>query len=161
MIYIVKIQSFLRTPLISLAVEGEDWIVGFDGIFEEMPEHSIIDFDGITGYPASRIVAHHLDGFELQLDLKAFRGINPNVTVEDGFLTITATKNEPALDQNQNYLQRGISARGFRRSFQLNKNLHVVGTGFLHDLLRIEIENDNPNTPVNAKTFEQTMVVNA
>jgi len=34
-IYIVKAQSFLRSPLVSLIVEGEDWLVGFDPIFEK------------------------------------------------------------------------------------------------------------------------------
>jgi hypothetical protein len=59
----VKAQSFLRSPLVSLIVEGEDWLVGFDPLFEQMCEESILDFDGMSGYPASRIIAHRQDGF--------------------------------------------------------------------------------------------------
>ena len=140
MIYIVKAQSFLRTPLVSIVVEGEDWMVGFDPMFEDMGEESVLEFDGMSGYPASRIIAHGEERFEIQLNLKGFEGIDPRVRVDDGFLVVTGTKTEYAQQQNQNYLQRGISARGFRRSFQLGRYAHVVGTGSHNGILRIEIE---------------------
>lgn len=146
MIYIVKAQSFLRSPLVSLIVEGEDWLVGFDPIFEDMCEESILEFDGMSGYPASRIIAHRQDGFEIQLSLKGFDQIVPRVKVDDGFLVVTGTKTEYAQHHNQNYLQRGISARGFRRSFQLGREKHVVGTGLHHGILRIEIEQVEPSS---------------
>ncbi|MEN9542387.1 MAG: hypothetical protein RL239_40, partial [Actinomycetota bacterium] len=44
MIYVVKSQSYLRTPLVSILMEGEDWLVGFDRVFEEMPDGSMIEF---------------------------------------------------------------------------------------------------------------------
>ena len=146
MIYIVKAQSFLRSPLVSLIVEGEDWLVGFDPIFEDMCEESILEFDGMSGYPASRIIAHRQDGFEVQLSLKGFDQTQPRVKVDDGFLVVTGTKTEYAQHHNQNYLQRGISARGFRRSFQLGRDKHVVGIGLHHRILRIEVEQVEPSS---------------
>lgn len=144
-IYIVKAQSFLRTPLVSLVVEGEDWMVGFDPMFEDMCEESVLEFDGMSGYPASRIVAHGPGGFEVQVVLKGFDQVKPRVNVDDGFLVVTGTKTEYAQQQNKNYLQRGISARGFRRSFQLGPYAHVVGTGLHHGILRIAIEQADPS----------------
>ena len=38
MIYVVKSQSYLRTPLVSILMEGEDWIVGFDDMFNHLKE---------------------------------------------------------------------------------------------------------------------------
>jgi molecular chaperone IbpA len=148
-IYIVKAQSFLRSPWVSLIVEGEDWLVGFDPIFEVMDgtdEETILEFDGMSGYPASRIIAHRHDGFEVQLSLKGFDQVTPRVKVDDGFLVVTGTKTEYAQHQNQNYLQRGISARGFRRSFQLGRDKCVVGTDLHHGILRIEIEQAEPSS---------------
>lgn len=146
MIYIVKAQSFLRSPLVSLIVEGEDWMVGFDPVFEDMCEESVLEFDGMSGYPASRIIAHRQDGFEVQLSLKGFDQVVPRVKIDDGFLVVTGTKTEYAQQHNENYLQRGISARGFRRSFQLGRIHHVVGTGLHHGILRIEIDQVDPSS---------------
>ncbi len=155
MIYIVKAQSFLRTPLVSLVVEGEDWLVGFDPLFEDMCDESVLEFDGMSSYPASRIVAHGSNGFEVQVDLKGFDQIKPRVNVDDGFLVVTGTKTEYARQQNQNYLQRGISARGFRRSFQLGQSSHVVGTGLHHGILRIEIEHANTSVLAPVASWER------
>ena len=154
-IYIVKAQSFLRTPLVSLVVEGEDWLVGFDPVFEDMCDESVLEFDGMSNYPASRIVAHSQNGFEVQIDLKGFGEIKPRVNMDGGFLVVTGTKTEYAQQQNQNYLQRGISARGFRRSFQLASNSHVVGAGLHHGILRIEIEQVNSSVLASVSNWER------
>lgn len=153
MIYIVKAQSFLRTPLVSLMVEGEDWLVGFDPIFEDMCDESVLEFDGMSNYPASRIVAHSPRGFEIQVVLKGFDQIKPRVNVDDGFLIVTGTKTEYAEQQNQNYLQRGTCARGFRRSFQLGESAHVVGTGLHHGILRVEIEQESTSVLAPASSW--------
>ncbi|MEY3148806.1 MAG: hypothetical protein RJA01_481, partial [Actinomycetota bacterium] len=39
-----------------------------------------------------------------------------------------------------NYLQRGISARGFRRSYQLGKNDRVLDTNLRQGILQVEID---------------------
>jgi HSP20 family molecular chaperone IbpA len=62
------------------------------------------------------------------------------VKTEDGLLVITASKNDHALNENKNYLQRGISARGFRRSYQLGKGDRVLGTNLQQGILQVEIE---------------------
>jgi hypothetical protein len=41
-------------------MEGEDWQVGFDEIFDDMCEGSLIEFEGFNNYPAARIVAHNV-----------------------------------------------------------------------------------------------------
>lgn len=58
MIYVVKSQSFLRTPLVSILMEGEDWLVGFDETFDDMSNDSLIEFEGFNNYPAARICAY-------------------------------------------------------------------------------------------------------
>ncbi len=55
MIYVVKSQSYLRTPLVSILMEGEDWLVGFDEVFDDMSNDSLIEFEGFNNYPAARI----------------------------------------------------------------------------------------------------------
>jgi molecular chaperone IbpA len=139
-IYVVKTQSFLRTPLVSILMEGEDWQVGFDEIFDDMSDGSLIEFEGFNNYPAARIVAHNNHHYSLELNLDGFSNQIPRVQTENGLLVITASKNDHALNENKNYLQRGISARGFRRSYQLGKGDRVSGTNLQQGILRVEID---------------------
>ena len=70
MIYVVKSQSFLRTPLVSILMEGEDWLVGFDETFDDMSNDSLIEFEGFNNYPAARIRAYDRSHFAIELDLE-------------------------------------------------------------------------------------------
>ncbi len=140
MIYVVKTQSFLRTPLVSILMEGEDWQVGFDEIFDDMSDGSLIEFEGFNNFPAARIVAHNNHHYSLELNLDGFANQIPRVKAEDGLLVVTASKNDYAANENKNYLQRGISARGFRRSYQLGKGDRVLGTNLQQGILRVEID---------------------
>ena len=145
MIYVVKAQSFLRTPSISLLMEGEDWMVGCDEVFDSVPEGTFFDFDGFHNYPASSITTLANGRHRLELSLDGFSDQVPKVEVRDGLLIITGTKTEYAEIHNENYLQKGISARGFRRSFQLGQNERVIGTNLHHGNLQIEIEQAVPS----------------
>ena len=121
-------------------MEGEDWFVGFDEVFESMPEGSEIDFDGPVNSASARVVAHRQGLFSIEIDLGRFASAKPRIAVADGFLVISADKSEYARVANQNYLQRGISAQGFRRSFQLGKDLRVIDSDISQGILRIEME---------------------
>lgn len=145
MIYVVKVQSFLRTPHVSLLMEGEDWLVGFDEIFDEMPEGALLDIDGFRDYPASRIVTINPFFYRLELPLDGFSGQTPTIEIKDGFLVVSGTKTEYADRENRNYLQRGISARGFRRSYQLRTGDRVLGTNLHQGILQIDIEQAVPS----------------
>ena len=121
-------------------MEGEDWQVGFDEIFDDMSDGSLIEFEGFNNYPAARIVAHNDHHYSLELNLDGFANQVPRVKAEDGLLVVTASKNDYAANENKNYLQRGISARGFRRSYQLGKGDRVLGTNLQQGILRVEID---------------------
>jgi HSP20 family molecular chaperone IbpA len=126
--------------LVTLIVEGEDWVVGFDEVFETMPNGSRIDFENSVDIPSSRVAAHNESRFEIELELGGFAKVTPRIQVAEGFLVISADKTELANTVNQNYLQRGISAQGFRRSYQLGKALRLVDSTLSDGSLRMEIE---------------------
>ena len=121
-------------------MEGEDWLVGFDKVFEDMPDGSLIEFEGFNNYPAARIHAYNPSRFSIELDLDGFARNKPQIQIENGFLVVTASQNENASQDQKNYLQRGISARGFRRSYQLGKNDRVLGTNLQQGILQVEID---------------------
>lgn len=126
-------------------MEGEDWMVGFDEVFDEMPEGALVDIRGSYDYPVARIAAYSSTSYRLELDLDGFSNQVPRVEINDGFLVITGTKTEYANQENRNYLQRGISARGFRRSYQLHQGDRVIGTNVHQGILHIDIEQAVPS----------------
>lgn len=153
MIYVVKSQSYLRTPLVSILMEGEDWLVGFDQVFEEMPNGSLIEFEGFNNYPAARIRTSSPNRFSIELDLDGFAQQKPQVAMENGFLVVTASQNEDASQDQKNYLQRGISARGFRRSYQLGKNDRVLDTNLQQGILQVEIDRMDSTAVASASSW--------
>ena len=153
MIYVVKSQSYLRTPLVSILMEGEDWMVGFDRVFEDMPDGSLIEFEGFNNYPAARIRALNHNRYSIELDLDGLAQQNPKVETENGFLVVTASQNENALYDHRNYLQRGISARGFRRSYQLGRNDRVLGTNLQQGILQVEIDRMDSTAVTSASSW--------
>jgi len=127
-----------------MIVEGEDWFVGFDEVFETMPSDSILEFTGDIKYPASRLIAHDGNRYQIELSLLGFESSQPKVNQVDGFVVVTASKTEYAMKENENYLQRGISAQGFRRSFQLGRDHRFVGSDLHQGKLQIEVEQASP-----------------
>jgi molecular chaperone IbpA len=152
-IYVVKSQSYLRTPLVSILMEGEDWLVGFDRVFEDMPDESLIEFEGFNNYPAARIRASNPNRFCIELDLDGFSQQDPMVATENGFLVVSASQNEYAKHDQRNYLQRGISARGFRRSYQLGKNDRVLDTNLQQGILQVEIDRTDSTAVASASSW--------
>ena len=61
--------------MVNVIIEGEDWMVGFDEVFEEISDHSILEFDGVSRYPASRIETNSGSGYRIELHLEGFVSI--------------------------------------------------------------------------------------
>lgn len=127
-----------------MIVEGEDWFVGFDEVFESMPSESVLEFTGDITYPASRLIAHDGKGYRIELSLLGFEAAQPKVRLVDGFVVVTGNKTEYAIKENSNYLQKGISAQGFRRSFQLGRDHRFAGSNLHQGKLQIEVEQAIP-----------------
>jgi molecular chaperone IbpA len=106
-------------------------------------------FDAISNSPV-RLDGHMLnDGIErlgddrYQISL-APAGFSPDeiaITAEQNVLTIEGRK---ADDAKRDYLYRGISAKGFKRQFNLADYVQVKTATFDNGLLRIELVRELP-----------------
>ena len=145
MIFVVKSQSFFRTPLISIVTEGEDWLLGLDETFDSFNDGQSSEFKGLKGFPEIEITSIDPSHFQISIYLQDFGNQNPRLDFRDGVLSVTGTKSEYGTNKNENYLQSGINARGFRRSFQLSRGSGLVGNDLHQGILRIEIEQAVPS----------------
>ena len=64
-----------------------------------------------------------LDNFEIELSAPGFGKKDFNVTIEDGFLNITAEKENSEEERNDNYTRREFSYNSFERSLQLPESV--------------------------------------
>ena len=113
--------------------------VGFDNMFDELMRHTTQQ----TNYPPYNIVKQSEDAFSIELAVAGFKDGEINITVERNQLTV---KGEQVIELNENveYLHRGISARNFIRSWTLADHVEVVGAKSENGILTISLERKIP-----------------
>jgi molecular chaperone IbpA len=96
-----------------------------------------------TNYPPYNIVKHGDDNFAIELAVAGFKDGEINIEVERNQLTV---KGEQAIDlDNQvEYLHRGISARSFSRTWTLADHVEVAGAKSENGILTISLERKVP-----------------
>lgn len=113
--------------------------VGFDNMFDDLMRTS----QASTNYPPYNIVKHGDDNFAIELAVAGFKDGEINIQVERNQLTV---KGEQAVDlDNQiEYLHRGISARSFARTWTLADHVEVAGAKSENGILTISLERKVP-----------------
>jgi molecular chaperone IbpA len=118
--------------------------VGFDGIFDELMRVNAQQAN--TNYPPYNIVKHDEDHFAIELAVAGFREGDVNITLEKNVLTIKGeqTVSLDDLENEVEYVHRGISARAFTRTFTLADYVEVVGASAENGILKIQLERQVP-----------------
>jgi molecular chaperone IbpA len=112
--------------------------VGFDRLFNLLDESA--RWTGEDNYPPYNIERTGEDHYWISLALAGFTPDEVTITAEQNVLTVEGHKSET----NHQYLYRGISARPFRRAFNLADYVEVKGASFEGGLLKIELVREVP-----------------
>jgi molecular chaperone IbpA len=112
--------------------------IGFDRLFDLA---EIAQRAGEDNYPPYNIERLSDDRYQITLAVAGFSPDEISVTAEYNVVTIEGGKAEKA---EREYLYRGISARPFRRQFELADYVHVKSAGFDNGLLKIELVREVP-----------------
>jgi molecular chaperone IbpA len=114
--------------------------VGFDRLLDLIDESA-----RWTGeekhYPPYNIERTGEDHYQISLALAGFTPEEVSITAEQNVLTVEGRKAERAEHQ---YLYQGISARPFRRVFNLADFVEVKGASFERGLLKIDLVREVP-----------------
>jgi len=97
--------------------------------------------DGRGQLPAYNIERTGEDQYRIALALAGFAPEDLTITAEQNVLTVEGRKAEKG---EQNYLYQGISARPFRRVFNLADYVQVKNASFAEGLLKIELVREVP-----------------
>jgi molecular chaperone IbpA len=113
--------------------------IGFDRLFNLIDES--VRLTGQEHYPPYNIERTSQDRYQITLALAGFSSDEVTITAEQNVLTVEGRKSEK--DGHQ-YLYQGISARPFRRLFNLADYVEVKGAAFENGLLRIDLVREVP-----------------
>ena len=113
--------------------------VGFDRLFDLMDQSANWSTD--DNYPPYNIERTGEDQYRISLALAGFSPDEVSITAEQNVLTVEGTK---AQKSNTEYLYQGISARPFRRVFNLADYVQVKGATFTDGLLQVDLVREVP-----------------
>ncbi|MBV8919200.1 Hsp20 family protein, partial [Bradyrhizobium sp.] len=107
--------------------------IGFDRLFDMLDETQRVSEDNYPPYNIARIAEDH---YQISLALAGFSPEEIAITAEQNVLTVEGRKADK--DQHE-YLYQGISARPFKRQFNLADYVQVKTASFDNGLLHIEL----------------------
>jgi molecular chaperone IbpA len=108
--------------------------IGFDRLFDLLNASS--QWTTEENYPPYNIERNGEDRYQISLALAGFTPDEVTITAEQNVLTVEGAKSQKSEHQ---YLYQGISARPFRRIFNLADYVQVRGASFTSGLLKIEL----------------------
>lgn len=114
--------------------------IGFDSIFEDI--HRLASVTGKDNYPPYNVIKIDDDHFFIELALAGIPREALDIQVDQNQLTISSDKAES--DEELEYLHKGISQRGFSRSFTLADHVIVQGADMVDGVLKIGLERQLP-----------------
>ena len=113
--------------------------VGFDRLFNLIDDS--LRLTGEDNYPPYNIERTGEDEYRISLALAGFMPEEITLTAEQNMLTVEGHKAEKGDHQ---YLYQGISARSFRRQFNLADYVEVKGASFENGLLQVTLVRELP-----------------
>jgi molecular chaperone IbpA len=113
--------------------------VGFDRLFDMLDQTSQLQANDT--YPPYNIERAGEDHYRISLALAGFGPDEINITAEQNVLTVEGAR---AQKTDIEYLYQGISARPFRRTFNLADHVQVKGASFEDGLLKIDLIREVP-----------------
>ncbi|PHS28174.1 MAG: heat-shock protein [Robiginitomaculum sp.] len=142
-------QSFDFTPLYRT-------LVGFDRVADMIDEAAKID-PASQGYPPYNIEQTDEDAYRIELAIAGFTEDDLNIEVREGVLVVRG--NKPPIEDERQFLHRGIAERAFERRFQLADYVVVQNAGLENGLLRIDLKRELPEA-MKPRTIKIDRVVN-
>ena len=134
--------------------------VGFDRLADMLGEAN--EFDA-PAYPPYNIERLSDDDYRITMAVAGFGKDDLEIEVKENALRISGSQ-ESVLDEDKEFLHRGIAARNFERQFQLADHMKVVGAEMENGLLHVTLKREIPeamkprtitiNTPKKQKVIE-------
>jgi molecular chaperone IbpA len=114
--------------------------VGFDRVFNLLD--SVAGQSSANGYPPYNIEKSGDNDYRIVMAVAGFAEAELNVTQKENELLVTGQAAD--VQDEKQYLYRGIAGRNFERRFQLADHVKVTGAKLANGLLTIELQREIP-----------------
>ena len=111
--------------------------IGFDRMFDRLFDDSFVT---TTNYPPYNIVKLDESNYAIQIAIAGFGKDDIEIETKENTLVIKTIDKKDDEEDKTEYLHKGISARSFKRSFNLADDVVVKGATFENGLLIIDLE---------------------
>ena len=117
--------------------------VGFDRMFDRIDEILRVNQHQNGNYPPYNMIKYTDDKYSIEVAVAGFKNGEVTIEVKDNQLTIEG-KQATAIEDDREYVHRGISGRDFVRVFTLAEHVEVVGARQENGILSIDLERRVP-----------------
>ncbi|MBK20477.1 MAG: heat-shock protein [Rhodospirillaceae bacterium] len=115
--------------------------VGFDSI-PRLLDTAMRTADRSDSYPPYNIEKTDENTYRISIAVAGFSEDDLEVTAKEDTLVVRSKAQE--VEDDSNYLYRGIAGRAFERKFQLADHIRVVDADLTNGLLHINLEREVP-----------------
>jgi molecular chaperone IbpA len=116
----------------------EPFFLGFDDSFNKLMGLRNDINKHISSYPPYNIKKLDDNEFELEFAIAGFSKKDIKITVDNGKLHVSGTTSE--LDEDAEYLHKGIATRSFSSTFALGEHVEVEDAEVDNGLLKIKVK---------------------
>ena len=119
--------------------------IGFDNMFDDLMR--VTAQQSNTNYPPYNLVQISDDEYMISIAVAGFGQDNLSVTKDKNFLIVEGTHAAETVENNDStvvYLHKGISARSFRREFQLADHVEITNANLELGILSIHLTREVP-----------------
>ena len=100
-------------------------------------------------------VKEHKDGYELEMDLPGFKKDEVKVSLENGYLTVSAAKEAGQENESGKYIRRERYAGACQRTFYVGEDMQQedIKGEFKHGILKLSIPKKEQRPAVEEKCY--------
>jgi molecular chaperone IbpA len=113
--------------------------IGFDRVFDPLENAS--RSTSADNWPPYNVARTGEDFYRITMAVAGFSQDELSVVSEPNMLIVAG---ERAVEDNGDYLHRGIAGRPFERRFELADHVKVIGAGLANGLLTIDLQREIP-----------------
>jgi len=119
----------------------DPYTVGFDKFFKDIEEVTKTVQKAVPSYPPYNIKQVSKNKYVIEMAVAGFAKSDIEVTLEGNKLVIKGSAQENDINEEENFLFKGIANRNFTRAFTLADKIEIGQAEMVNGMLRVWLEN--------------------
>jgi molecular chaperone IbpA len=118
----------------------DPFTVGYDRFFTDLEDIAKSVAKNVPSYPPYNIKQIKDDKYVIELAVAGFAKQDIEITLEGNKLVIKGNAKENDIEENENFIFKGIANRGFQRTFTLADKIEIKDAEMVNGMLKVWLE---------------------